>query len=148
MLVGLLLRLHVAWERNHEMPDDLASRLVGDETNYDRLACDLLQGVFFHWPGRVPVYPMFIAAVYYALGECSPAKALYVQAFVGVMVVPLTYLLARRLLGTIPALGAAVMVALSDLLVGQAWQMYLRSCIHPSSWPHCWCCCGLCRHSG
>src|SRR3989442_257827 len=77
MLVGLLVRLQAAWERNHEMPDDLASRLVGDETNYDRLACALLQGSFFHWPGRVPVYPMFIAAAYYALGEYSPAKLLY-----------------------------------------------------------------------
>jgi hypothetical protein len=64
---------------------------------------------------------MFIAPIYYALGECSPAKALYIQAFIGVMVVPLTYLLARRLLGTVPALGAAGMAALNGLLVGQAW---------------------------
>jgi hypothetical protein len=79
ILVALLLRLQVAWERHHESPDELASRLVGDETNYDGLARALLQGSFFHWPGRVPVYPMFIAAVYYALGECSPAKLLYVH---------------------------------------------------------------------
>jgi 4-amino-4-deoxy-L-arabinose transferase-like glycosyltransferase len=124
ILVALLLRLHVAWERNHESPNELALRLVGDETDYDRLARELLQGSFFHWPGRVPVYPMFIAATYYALGESSPAKLLYVQACVGVMAVPLTYLLARRVLRRIPALAAAGVVAFDDLLVGHAWQMY------------------------
>jgi 4-amino-4-deoxy-L-arabinose transferase-like glycosyltransferase len=124
ILVALLLRLQVAWERNHESPDALASRLVGDETNYEGLACALVHGSFFHWPGRVPVYPLFIAAVYDALGACSPAKLLYIQAFVGVLVVPLTYLLARRWMGSIPALMAAGIVALNDLLIGQAWQLY------------------------
>src|SRR4030095_16633002 len=54
----------------------------------------------------------------------SPAKLLYVQAFVGVMVVPLTYLLARRLTGIIPALVAAGIVVLDDALIDQAWQIY------------------------
>src|SRR5262249_31007997 len=72
----------------------------------------------------VPVYPLFIAAVYWALGERSPAKLLYVQAFVGVVVVPLTYLLARRLTGSIPALIVAGVGALNDVLIDHARQIY------------------------
>jgi len=124
IFLGLLLRLQVAWERNHQTPLDLASRLVGDETNYDGLAVALLHGSFFQSSGRVPVYPLFIAATYYALGDRSPSKLLYVQAFVGVLVVPLTYLLARKLTGIVPAIVAAGMVAIDDLLVGHAWQIY------------------------
>jgi len=124
VLVALLLRLQTAWHRNHESPDELAVRLVGDETHYEGLAYALLQGTFFQWPGRVPVYPLFIATTYYALGERSPAKLLYVQAVVGVVVVPLTYLLARRVTGMIPALAAAGMVVLNDALIDHARQMY------------------------
>jgi len=124
VLVALLLRLQTAWQRNYESPHELALRLVGDETNYEGLAYALLQGEFFQWPGRVPVYPLFIAATYYALGERSPAKLLYVQALVGGAVVPLTYLLARRLTGIIPALGAAGIVALDDSLIEHAGQIY------------------------
>src|SRR5712691_3851386 len=124
LLVALSLRLQTAWQRHHESPDELALRLVGDETHYEGLADALLHGAFFQWPGRVPVYSLFIAATYYALGERSPAKLLYVQAFVGVMVVPLTYLLARRLTGIIPALVAAGMVVLNDALIEQARQIY------------------------
>src|SRR5262245_55047089 len=80
MLVALLLRLQTAWQRSHESPDELALRLVGDETGYEGLAVALLQGTFFQSPERVPVYPLFIAATYYLLGERSPAKLLYVQA--------------------------------------------------------------------
>ena len=116
ILVALSLRLHTAWQRKYESPDELALRLVGDETNYEGLAGALLQGAFFQWPRRVPVYPLFIAAIYYALGERSPAKLLYVQAFVGAVTVPLTYLLARRLMGDIPALGAAGIVTLNASL--------------------------------
>ena len=80
----------------------------------------LLHGSFFQSPVRVPVYPLFIAAIYSVLGERSPAKLLYVQAFVGVAAVPLTYLLARRLTGIIPALVAAGIVALDDSLIDHA----------------------------
>src|SRR5215471_7070192 len=123
VIIGLLLRLHVAWERNHARAEDLTARLVGDETNYDSLDRALVQGPF-RWPGRVPVYPVFIAATYAALGECSPSRLLYVQAAVGVTAVPLTFLLGRRLMATTPALLAAGMVAFDDLLIGQAAQIY------------------------
>jgi dolichyl-phosphate-mannose--protein O-mannosyl transferase len=67
---------------------------------------------------------MFIAGVYYALAERSPAKLLDVQAFVGVLAVPLTYLLARRLNGIIAALVAAGIVAFDGSLVDHAPYMY------------------------
>src|SRR5262249_763313 len=124
VLVALVLRLHTAWQRNHESPDGL--RLVGDEANYEDLADALLQGVFFQRPVRVPVYPLFIAAVYWALSERSPANLLYAQAFVGVVVVPLTYLLARRLTGSLPALIVAGMVAPNDVLLDPGRQIYTQ----------------------
>jgi 4-amino-4-deoxy-L-arabinose transferase-like glycosyltransferase len=122
--VALGLRLQVAWDRNHASPDDLALRLDGDEPHYEALAYGLLQGSFFPSPLRVPVYPAFIAATYYALGERSSARLLYVQAFVGVLVVPLTYLLARRWTGRVPALVAAGIVGLDDRLIEQAGFIY------------------------
>ena len=123
-LVALGLRLQTAWHRNHASPDAVALRLDGDEPLYEALAYGLLQGSFFPSPMRVPVYPAFLAATYAALGERSPAKLLYVQAFVGVLVVPLTYLLARRWTRRIPALVAAGIVGLDDRLVEQAAFLY------------------------
>jgi 4-amino-4-deoxy-L-arabinose transferase-like glycosyltransferase len=124
MLGALLLRLQAVWQRIPASPDELALHLVGDESGYEELAYALLQGVFFQSPVRVPVYPMFIAGVYYTLAEHSPAKLLYVQAFVGVLAVPLTYLLARRLTGIIPALVAAGIVAFDGSLVDHAPYKY------------------------
>jgi 4-amino-4-deoxy-L-arabinose transferase-like glycosyltransferase len=120
MLGALALRLQVVWQRTSNVPDQVALRLAGDEVAYEELAYALLQGTFFQSPVRVPAYPMFIAAAYCALGERSPAKLLYVQAFIGVVAVPLTYLLARRLTGIIPALVAAGIVALDDALIWHA----------------------------
>lgn len=124
MLIALGLRLHAAWQRNHERPHNLGLHFVGDEPGYEALAYALLQGSFFQEPVRVPVYPMFIAATYYVLGERSPANLLYVQAFVGVLAVPLTYLLARRFTGMIPALVAAGIVAFDAPLIYHARQIY------------------------
>jgi predicted membrane-bound mannosyltransferase len=124
MLGALLLRLHAVWQRIPEAPEELALHLVGDESGYEEIAYALLQGVFFQSPVRVPVYPMFIAGVYSALGERSMDKLLYVQAFLGVVSIPLTYILARRFTGVIPALAAAGIVAIDDLLIDQARYMY------------------------
>lgn len=107
-----------------EGPDESAFRLVGDEIGYERLAYALLQAEFFQLPVRVPMYPMFIAAVHSALGERSPGKLLYVQALVGVVVSPLTYLLARRLTGIVPALVAAGIVVSDDPLVDHVRHIY------------------------
>ena len=124
MLGALLLRLHAVWQRVPEAPDELALHLVGDESGYEALAYALVQGVFFQSPVRVPVYPMFIAGVYSAFGERSMAKLLYVQALVGVATIPLTYILARRFTGNIPALVASGIVAVDDLLIDQARYIY------------------------
>jgi 4-amino-4-deoxy-L-arabinose transferase-like glycosyltransferase len=124
MLGALLLRLHAVWQRIPEAPDELALHLVGDEVGYEALADALLHGSFFQSPVRVPVYPMFIAAVYAVLGERSPAKLLYVQALVGMAAVPLTYLLARRFTGVLPALSAAGIVACDASLIAHARQVY------------------------
>jgi 4-amino-4-deoxy-L-arabinose transferase-like glycosyltransferase len=120
MLGALLLRLQPVWQRIPESPDEPALRLVCDKSGYEELAYALLQGAFFQSPVRVPVYPMFIAGVYFGLAERSPAKLLYVQAFVGVLVVSLTYLLARRSTGIIPALVAGGIVAFDGSLVDHA----------------------------
>ena len=124
MLGALLLRVHAVWQRIHDSPEQPAVRMVGDESGYEALADALLHGSFFQSPVRVPVYPLFIAGVYYALGGRSPAKLLYVQAFVGVLVIPLTYILARRFTGVIPALVAVGVVAVDDLLIDQARYIY------------------------
>jgi 4-amino-4-deoxy-L-arabinose transferase-like glycosyltransferase len=124
MLGALLLRLHAVWQRIPEAPDELALHLVGDESGYEDLAYAWLQGVFFQSPVRVPVYPMFIAGVYSALGERSPARLLYVQALVGTATILLTYILARRFTGPIPALVAAGIIAVDDLLIDHARYMY------------------------
>jgi 4-amino-4-deoxy-L-arabinose transferase-like glycosyltransferase len=124
MLGALLLRVHAVWQRVPEAPEELALHPVGDEGGYEGLAYALLQGVFFQSPVRVPVYPMFIAGVYSALGERSMAKLLYVQVFVGVATMPLTYILARRFTGVIPALAAAGIVAVDDLLIDHSRYIY------------------------
>ena len=124
MLAALGLRLHTVWQRLSQIPDEPVVQLVGDEVGYEALADALLHGSFFHSPARGPVYPLFIAAVYAIFGERSPAKLLYVQAFVGVAAVPLTYLLARCVTGSIPALVAAGLMAGDDGLIEQARMIY------------------------
>jgi hypothetical protein len=124
MTLFILILIQTTRQRNYTAPDALALRLVGDETSYEGLTYTLLQGSFFQSPGRVPVSPLFIAATCYALDERSPTKLLYIQAFVGVAVVPLIYLLARRLTGIVPALVAAGIVALDDLLIDHTRQIY------------------------
>jgi Dolichyl-phosphate-mannose-protein mannosyltransferase len=124
MLAALGLRLHTVWQRLSQIPDEPAIQLVGDEVGYEALADALLHGSFFHSPARGPVYPLFIAAVYAILDERSPVKLLYVQAFVGVTAVPLTYLLARCVTGSIPALVAAGLMAGDDGLIEQARMIY------------------------
>jgi 4-amino-4-deoxy-L-arabinose transferase-like glycosyltransferase len=124
VFIALLLRLHVVGQRLQESPTAPAVALVGDESGYHRLASALLQGAFFQWPGRPPVYPLFLAATYAALGKCSLATLLYVQACIGTATVPLTYLLARRLTGDMPAVVAAGVVGFDDALIFHTRQMY------------------------
>ena len=64
LLVGLVLRLAVVARANSEAPNN-ASRLFGDEPDYNNLALGLLDGVWFNWPSRMPLYSTFVAAVHW-----------------------------------------------------------------------------------
>ncbi len=115
VLVGLTLRVLAAWETNGRFPDT-PERLLGDEQAFDWMARDLLAGSFFPWPGKTPVYPMFLAVCYWLFGY-SFATILYVQAIIGTLVIPLTFFLARRLANSSAALIASGIVALHPVLI-------------------------------
>jgi len=114
-LVGLALRLYAAWCWNLAQPDGPA-RLQGDEPGYDRLARAILAGHGIDWPGRVPLYPLWLAAVYAASGGSYRAVPI-AQAFLGATAIPLAYLLGRRVSGHVAGLLTALGVALSCQLV-------------------------------
>ncbi|MEZ4712280.1 MAG: glycosyltransferase family 39 protein [Caldilineaceae bacterium] len=129
LLLGVAVRLWAAWDTNQHLPDT-AIRLAGDEAGYDFLASELLQGNFFQWPGRTPIYPLFLAAVYWAFGH-SYAIVLYIQAIAGATAVPLTYLLARRFMGARSALFAAALIALHPTLILQVTRLYTEAIYTP-----------------
>jgi len=124
-LIALALRIQNSWHRINQISDSYPYlQLGGDEIDYETLAHNLLQGSFFEKPWRVPVYPMFIAAIYLILGERSAEGLLYIQAFVGVAPVLLTFFLARRVTKVLPALAAAGMVALDTSLIDHSKLIY------------------------
>lgn len=123
VLLGLLLRFHAAGEWNAGRPDS-PQRLVGDEPGYNNLALALLDGRFFEWEGRVPLYPTWLAGVHWLTGRSYIAIP-YVQSLLGVAVIPLTYLLGRRLVGQRSAMLAAFLSAISYSLIHEA--MLLQS---------------------
>jgi 4-amino-4-deoxy-L-arabinose transferase-like glycosyltransferase len=112
--LGLFLRLYAAWEVNGVHPDTPA-RLSADEPGYDNLARELLAGEGLSWPGRVPLYPVWVAGLHYLTGY-SYARAIYIQCLVGALSVWLTFVLGRDLfgrhVGMLAALGAAVNIVL------------------------------------
>ncbi|WP_445249285.1 ArnT family glycosyltransferase [Microcoleus sp. OTE_8_concoct_300] len=114
-LLGLAFRLYLAWQTNQTLPDTPA-RLKGDEPGYEGLAYALLKGYFFEWPGRTPIYPFFVAGCYAIFGR-SPAAVVYVQAFLGATIIPLTFILARRFTGAQSSLVAAGLIALHPSLI-------------------------------
>jgi Dolichyl-phosphate-mannose-protein mannosyltransferase len=118
VLLGLLIRLRTTGTWNLEHPDSVA-RLHGDESQYDSHALQILNGQDYDPPDRVPLYPLFLAAAHW-LTRDSYSGILYVQALLGLTVIPLTYVLGRRLLGRRPALIAALFAAVSYVLVHQS----------------------------
>ncbi len=114
-LLGLAFRLYLAWRTNQTLPDTPA-RLRGDEPGYERLAYRLLKGHFFERPNRTPVYPFFVAGCYAIFGR-SPASVVYIQAFLGAITIPLTFILARRFTGPQSSLVAAGLIALHPSLI-------------------------------
>lgn len=118
VLLGLLLRLWVAWGYNQWQPDSIAW-LRGDEPGYNDTALELLAGYGYTWPGRVPLYPVWLAGVHWLTGT-SYHDVRYVQAFLGAGTVLLTYLLSRRLFGHVTGLIAALLASLSYILIHQS----------------------------
>jgi 4-amino-4-deoxy-L-arabinose transferase-like glycosyltransferase len=114
-LLGLASRLYLAWRTNQTLADTPA-RLMGDEPGYEGLAYWLLKGHFFEWPGRTPIYPFFVAGCYAIFGR-SPASVVYVQAFLGATIIPLTFILARRFTGPQSSLVAAGLIAIDPSLI-------------------------------
>jgi hypothetical protein len=116
--LGLGIRLYAALQWNESHPDS-PERLVGDEPGYDGLARGMLEKLGFDWPGRVPLYPLWLAGVYLLTGGSYRAVP-YVQAFLGVTTIPLTYLLGRKALGHSAGLVAALFAAVSYGLIHQS----------------------------
>ena len=114
-LAGVALRLYAAscWNATHP---DSAARLEGDEPGYDRLARSILAGRGVDWPGRVPLYPLWLAAVYAVSGGSYRAVPI-AQAFLGATAIPLAYELARRVFGRRAGVVTALGVALSTQLI-------------------------------
>ena len=118
VLLGLLARMHEARTFNRIWPDSAAS-LRGDEPGYNNTALELLAGLGFTWPGRVPLYPIWLAGVHWMTGT-SYHGARYVQSFLGAVTVLLTYLLGRRVFGHTAGLLAALFAAASLVLIHQS----------------------------
>ena len=116
--LGLTLRLQAARSWNASRPDAPA-RLTADEPGYDRLARELLDGHGFVWPGRVPLYPLWIAALHQVTGF-SYARAIYYQCILGALAVALTFVLGRQVFGTAAGLIAAFGAAVDIVLIMQS----------------------------
>jgi hypothetical protein len=116
-VLGLALRFTLVHVTNEIRPNSPA-RLGGDEPSYDGLARDILAGHGFTWPGRVPLYPLWLAALHKLSGS-SYVFITWAQAFVSASVVPLTIALGRRVAGPVVGLVAGVLAAVSFVLVRQ-----------------------------
>lgn len=119
LLLGLVLRLYGSYEWNRAHPNS-AARLVGDEPGYDNLARGLLDGYGLSWPGRVPLYPLWLAGIYLISGGSYNAVT-YLQAFLGTATIFLTFLLGKRVLNEQAGLLAASWAAVSYILIHQTY---------------------------
>jgi 4-amino-4-deoxy-L-arabinose transferase-like glycosyltransferase len=115
--LGMALRLVMVHVASENRPDGLA-RLGGDESGYDGLARDILAGYGFTWPGRVPLYPLWLAGLRGLFGP-SYVAITQAQAVVSAAIVPLTFALGRRMAGPTAGLIAAALAAVSFVLVRQ-----------------------------
>jgi 4-amino-4-deoxy-L-arabinose transferase-like glycosyltransferase len=115
VLFGLAIRLFLSWQWNNNHPNS-AARLLGDESNYDDIAREMLQGYGVTWPGRAPLYPLWLAGVYWFSG-CSYNAVPYAQSLLGVATIVLTFELGRRVFGLPAGLLAACAVAIDVALI-------------------------------
>jgi 4-amino-4-deoxy-L-arabinose transferase-like glycosyltransferase len=117
-MLGLAIRLLVGWLYNRHQPDD-TSWLIGDEPGYNNTALELLHGQGYTWPGRVPLYPLWLALLHGITGTSYHAVR-YIQALLGALTVFLTYRLGRQMFGHTAGLVAALCAACSYVLVHQS----------------------------
>ena len=115
---GFGLRAWSAWQINNSRPDD-RSRLSADEPGYDNMARELLDGRGFVWPGRVPGYPVWLAGLHWITGY-SYSREIYIQCFLGALVVLLTFVLGQQLAGAWTGLLASLGAAIDIVLVNQS----------------------------
>jgi 4-amino-4-deoxy-L-arabinose transferase-like glycosyltransferase len=108
LIAALALRVLPILQYNSMTPNSAA--LSGDEPQYAGVAHNLLRGYGFVWPGRVPLYPVFVAAVFWLGGESYHLLRI-VQAFLGVITVWITFALGLRLCGRSVGLLAALLAA-------------------------------------
>ncbi len=94
----------------------------GDESDYHAIAANLAAGeghvkhVGIPTAARPPLYSIALAGVYAIFGPSVPAARIF-QVLLGALLVPLTYLLARRIFSQAVALIAAGVVALNPFLI-------------------------------
>src|SRR5687768_339853 len=115
--LGLALRLAFVHITNESRPNG-PERLGGDELGYDNLARDVLAGYGFTWPGRVPLYPLWLAALHTLFGPSYVAFT-WAQTLASTTAVPLTIALGRRAAGPVAGLVAGALAAVSFVLVRQ-----------------------------
>jgi 4-amino-4-deoxy-L-arabinose transferase-like glycosyltransferase len=120
-MLGLGLRILYVWQANGSSPDG-PERLSADEPGYDNLARALLNGEGFVWPGRVPLYPLWVAVLHWATGF-SYDRIFYVQVVPATLTVVLTWLLAWRTFGPSAAAVAGLGAAVHFVLVRQPAQL-------------------------
>ena len=119
VLLALRERLHAALIFNSWQPNSPARLIHGDEPSYNGEALKLLHGLVYDSADRVPLYPLWVAALHALSGENYDVIPI-VQAFVGAGTVLLTYLFGRRIFGHWPALLAALLAAGSYVLTRQS----------------------------
>jgi len=128
--VAVLVRLLVVWRVNARDPNS-STRLYGDESGYDYLAIGLLDGRWFDYPLRLPLYPSFMTLVH-ALSDRNYDAVLYLQALLGASTVILTWLLARRLFSRSVGLIAAAITAVHYGLVLDATRFLTENLYTPA----------------
>ena len=118
VVLGLAVRLAAAVEWNARHPNGPERLRYGDEPSYDAPARAILEGTWFEYPDRLPLYPMWLA-FWHAVTGANYDAVVYAQCLLGAAAVLLTWLLGRRVADATTAMLAAAAVAVSPVLVQQ-----------------------------
>ncbi len=130
LVLGFGLRFYAAASWNAYQPASSA-RLVGDESQYDNLARSVWHGYGFDWPGRTPLYPLWLAAVYW-LTDGSYIAIPYAQIALGLLTIWLSFHLAKTLFGVMVGLLAALLSACSYTLIHQSLHLLTEIMFAPA----------------